>query len=157
MSCGTAKGAGKVDTVKYLKQMTVIMAVSFIGEFLNRVLPLPVPGSVYGLVLMFLLLVTGLIRSEQVEDAGGFLVKIMPVLFIGPSVSLITVMGGLADRLVPILAVCILSTMAVMAVTGLTAQAVLKRTAGRERSGLRDEPEEREGAAGREEGGKREE
>ena len=120
-----------MDTVKYLKQMTVIMAVSFVGEFLNRALPLPVPGSVYGLVLMFHLLLTGLVKLPQVEDVGDFLIKIMPVLFIGPSVSLITVMGGLADRLVPILAVCIISTMAVMAVTGVTAQAVLRWKEGR--------------------------
>ena len=90
-----------MDAVKYFKQLTVIMAVSFVGEFLNQVLPLPVPGSVYGLVLMFFLLMTKLISLEQVEDAGDFLIKLMPVLFIGPSVSLITVMGGLADRLIP--------------------------------------------------------
>ncbi|MCI8505259.1 MAG: CidA/LrgA family protein [Lachnospiraceae bacterium] len=124
-----------MDAIKYLKQLTIIMAVSFAGEFLNQVLPLPVPGSVYGLLLMFFLLMTKLVRLEQVEDAGGFLVKLMPVLFIGPSVSLITVMGGLADRLVPILAVCLISTMAVMAVTGLTAQAVLKWTKKREEKG----------------------
>ncbi len=120
-----------MDAVKYFKQLTVIMAVSFVGEFLNQVLPLPVPGSVYGLVLMFFLLMTKLISLEQVEDAGDFLIKLMPVLFIGPSVSLITVMGGLADRLIPILAVCIVSTVIVMAVTGVTAQAVLRRKEGR--------------------------
>ncbi len=124
-----------MDAVKYLKQLTIIMTVSFVGEFLNQALPLPVPGSVYGLILMFLLLMTRIVRLEQVEDAGVFLVKLMPVLFIGPSVSLITVMGGLADRLVPILAVCIISTVIVMAVTGLTAQAVLKRTAGKREDG----------------------
>ncbi len=120
-----------MDTIKYLKQLTIIMAVSFVGEFLNQVLPLPVPGSVYGLVLMFLLLMTKRIKLPQVEDVGDFLIKMMPVLFIGPSVSLITVAGGLADRLVPILAVCIISTMVVMAVTGLTAQAVLRQKTGR--------------------------
>jgi holin-like protein len=125
------EGVNSVDAVKYFKQLTVIMAVSFVGEFLNQVLPLPVPGSVYGLVLMFFLLMTKLISLEQVEDAGDFLIKLMPVLFIGPSVSLITVMGGLADRLIPILAVCIVSTVIVMAVTGVTAQAVLRRKEGR--------------------------
>lgn len=121
-----------MEAVKYLKQLTVIMTVSFAGELLNSLLPLPVPGSVYGLILMFLCLMTGFIKLEQVEDVGGFLVKIMPVFFIGPSVSLITVMGGLADRLVPILTVCIVSTIVIMAVTGLVAQAVLKRKSGRE-------------------------
>lgn len=133
-----------MDAVKYLKQLTIIMAVSFVGEFLNQVLPLPVPGSVYGLILMFVCLLTKAIKLEQVEDAGDFLIRLMPVLFVGPSVSLITVMGGLADKLVPILAVCIVSTMAVMAVTGLTAQAVLRLTARKKTSGGAGAEQEKE-------------
>ena len=118
--------------VKYVKQLAVIMAVSFAGELLNRLLPLPVPGSVYGLVLMFLGLMTGVIKLEQVEDVGDFLLKIMPVLFVGPCVSMITVVGGIADQLAAILAVCLISTVVVMAVTGVTAQLILNRKADRE-------------------------
>ncbi len=121
-----------MNGMKYVRQLAVIMAVSFVGELLNEVLPFPVPGSVYGLVLMFLCLMTGIIKLSQVEEAGTFLVKIMPVLFIGPSVSLMTAIGGLADKLVSILIVCIVSTVIVMAVTGWVAQAVLRHKTGRE-------------------------
>ena len=76
-----------MNAIKYLKQLMLIMSVSFVGELLNRLLPFPVPGSVYGLVLMLICLLTGLIRLEQVEETADFLVKIMPVLFIGPCVS----------------------------------------------------------------------
>ncbi len=118
--------------MKYLKQLMIIMAVSFAGELLNRLLPLPVPGSVYGLLIMFLCLVSGLIKLEQVEEAGTFLIKVMPALFIGPCVSLMTMGGDLAGKLIPILAVCLASTVAVMAVTGLVSQAVLSRKAKKE-------------------------
>ena len=121
-----------MDCMKYLRQLAIIMAVSFVGELLNELLPLPVPGSVYGLVLMFLCLMTGIIKLNQVEEAGTFLVKVMPVLFIGPTVSLMTVIGGLADKLVSILVVCIISTVIVMAVTGWVAQAILGRRAKKE-------------------------
>ena len=121
-----------VRSMKYLKQLAVIMAVSFVGEFLNKYLPLPVPASVYGLVILFLCLVTKVIRLEQVEDTGNFLLKIMPVFFIAPCASLITVIGGIADKLFLFAVICIVSTVVVMAVTGLVAQAILKRKADKE-------------------------
>ena len=39
--------------MKFLKQFTIILIVSFIGEILNHLIPLPVPASIYGLVIMF--------------------------------------------------------------------------------------------------------
>ena len=104
------------------------------GELLNRLLPLPVPGSVYGLVLMFLCLMSGVIKLRQVEDVGDFLVKIMPILFVGPCVSLMTVVGEIADQIVPILIICIVSTVLVMAVTGWVAQAIMRKRGDREES-----------------------
>ena len=123
-----------VDCMKYIRQLAVIMAVSFVGELLNRLLPLPVPGSVYGLVLMFLCLMSGVIKLRQVEDVGDFLVKIMPILFVGPCVSLMTVVGEIAYQIVPILIICIVSTVLVMAVTGWVAQAIMRKRGDREES-----------------------
>lgn len=120
-----------MDCMKYVKQLVIIVAVSFVGELLNKILPLPVPASVYGLVLMFLCLMTGIIKLEQVEDTGNFLVKIMPVLFIAPGVSLMTIVGGLADKLIPIVVISVVSTVVVMAVTGRVAQAMFKRKESR--------------------------
>ena len=83
-------------------------------------------------MILFLCLTFGLIKLEQVEETGTFLVKIMPVLFIGPCVSLMTIAGDMADQIVPVLAVCLVSTIIVMAVTGLVSQAVLDRKARKE-------------------------
>ena len=53
--------------MKYLKQFGIILVLSFIGELLNHVLPLPVPSSIYGIILMFICLKTGLIPLEEVD------------------------------------------------------------------------------------------
>ena len=42
--------------MKYFRQFFIILAISFVGEILHMVLPLPVPASIYGLVLMLLAL-----------------------------------------------------------------------------------------------------
>ena len=68
--------------MKYLQQFLLILCISFVGEFLKYVLPLPIPASIYGMVILFIGLLTGLIKLEQVKDVGKFLIEIMPVMFI---------------------------------------------------------------------------
>ena len=72
--------------MKYLKQFGIILVLSFIGELLNHVLPLPVPSSIYGIILMFICLKTGLIPLEEVDETGRFLIEIMPLMFIPAAV-----------------------------------------------------------------------
>ena len=64
--------------MKYLTQFLRILAFTLAGELLQRLVPLPIPASVYGLVLLFAALNTGLVKLEQVKDAGGFLISILP-------------------------------------------------------------------------------
>ena len=113
--------------MEYIFQFLIISAISFVGELLSLLVPLPIPGSVYGLLLMLLLLATGLLKLHQVEKTGDFLVQIMPLLFVGPAVGILSVLGVVADSLVSILVICAVTTIVVMAVTGLTAQAMLGR------------------------------
>ena len=72
--------------MKYLSQFCIILGFTLAGEALQRLLPLPVPASVYGLALLFLALCLGLVKTEQVKDAAGFLISVMPVMFVAPAV-----------------------------------------------------------------------
>lgn len=81
--------------MKFLKQFLIILALSFVGEALKYFLPLPVPASIYGMVLLFILLLTGLVKLEDVQDAGKFLIEIMPVMFIPAGVGLMESWGVL--------------------------------------------------------------
>ncbi len=95
------------------------------GELIHILLPLPVPASVYGLVLLFLALCLKVVRVEQLEKASGFLAHIMPVLFIPAGVSLITVLGTMAQVVVPFTVIVLVSTVVVMVVTGRVAQRLI--------------------------------
>ncbi len=75
--------------MKYLKQFGIILAFSFLGEVLNYILPLPVPASIYGIVLLFICLMSGLLHVEDVAVSGYFLIEIMPIMFIPATVGLI--------------------------------------------------------------------
>ena len=75
--------------MKYLSQFLIILGFSLVGEALQLLIPLPIPASVYGIVLLFAALSCKLVKVEQVKDAGGFLISILPVLFVPPAVGIL--------------------------------------------------------------------
>ena len=117
--------------MKYLSQFGIILIISLIGEVLHAFLPLPVPASVYGLMLMFLALMMGIIKLHQVEKAADLMIELMPLFFVPPGVSLITSWADISGLIVPFIITVLVSTIIVMAVTGRVTQAVMRR--GRER------------------------
>ena len=64
--------------MKYLRQFGIILAVTCVGEIMKYFIPLPIPGSIYGLILMFVLLLAKVIKVEHVKETGEFLIEIMP-------------------------------------------------------------------------------
>ena len=113
--------------MKYITEFLTILAVSFVGELLHAVIPLPVPASIYGLVLMLILLISGLLKPDHVENAAQFLIDIMAVMFIPAAVGLLESWPVLKPMCGPIVAITVLSTVTVMAVAGLSTQHVIRR------------------------------
>lgn len=113
--------------MKLIRQFAIILAVTFLGELLHILIPLPVPASIYGLVLMLLALCLGVVKTEQIREVSGFLIEIMPMMFIPAGVGLLTSWGSLKPILVPVCVITVVSTVAVMAVSGRVTQFVIRR------------------------------
>lgn len=111
--------------MKYLTQFLRILAFTLVGELLQRLVPLPIPASVYGLVLLFGALNTGLVKLEQVKDAGGFLISILPILFVSPAVGILDNWEAIRGALIPILALTLLSTVLTFGIAGRATQAMM--------------------------------
>ncbi|MBO5598807.1 CidA/LrgA family protein [Oribacterium sp. NK2B42] len=118
--------------MKYVKEVAWIMAFTFIGEALNKLLPLPIPAGVYGLVLLLAGLITGIVKLEDVETTGGFLLDTMTLMFIPAAVGIMSVTDILLPVLVPYLVIIISSTVIVMTVTGIAASLILRRSEKKE-------------------------
>lgn len=112
--------------MKYIGQFIIILAISLIGEILNAIIPLPIPASIYGMAILFTALCTGVIKLGQVKEAGKFLISIMPLMFIAPAVGLIDSWDIMKEFIIAIAAVVVLSTIAVVAVTGHATQLIMK-------------------------------
>lgn len=114
--------------MKQVKEFGIILAFSFAGEILHAVLPLPVPASIYGIVLLFTALQTGRLKLEAVEGTGKFLVGIMPLMFIPAAVGLMESWEMLRPALGQYAVILVVSTVLVMGLTGRLTQAVLRRS-----------------------------
>lgn len=113
--------------MKFLRQFMIILLLSFLGEVLKMFIPLPIPASVYGFVLMLVCLMTGVLKTSQVKDAAFFLIEIMPVMFIPAAAGLIDSWGVLRPLIVPIMIITVVITVFVMAVTGRVAQMIAQK------------------------------
>ena len=112
--------------MKYLKQFCIIIAISFTGEILNRLIPLPIPASIYGIVILFTLLCTKVIKVSDVREVSKFLIEIMPIMFVPPAAGLLETWGIVQTGLWQYLLLTVISTVVVMAVSGLVTQLVIK-------------------------------
>ena len=117
--------------MKYLRQFGIILAVTCVGEIMKYFIPLPIPGSIYGLILMFVLLLTKVIKVEHVKETGEFLIEIMPFMFIPAGVGLITSWSQLQPFLVPLLVITVVSTFVVMIVTGKVTDFLISKKEGK--------------------------
>lgn len=112
--------------MKYIMQVGIISGICCIGELLYMILPLPIPASVYGMIILFCLLTGKIIKLEQVKDVADYLLLIMPIFFISPTVGIITAMPYIKGNVIIVISIMILSTMITGVVTGIVAQWLIR-------------------------------
>ena len=116
--------------MKYLSQFLIILGFPFAGQALQRIIPLPIPASVYGLLLLFGALCLGIVKLEQVKETGHFLASILPVLFVAPTVGIIEYWGLIRSNLLPIVLILVATTVLTFGIAGRITQRLLKKGGG---------------------------
>ena len=120
--------------MKYVKQFSIILGISFLAELLEILIPLPIAASVYGLVIMLVGLITKLIPLEKVEGdiefkdvtAADFLVDAMSIMFVPATVGIMASVNALKEMLLPICVITVVSTVLIMIVTGRVSQHIIR-------------------------------
>lgn len=113
--------------MKFIKQLSIILIISFIGEILNKIIPLHVPACIYGLLILFFCLKTKIIPLYSVKYTAKLLIEIMPLMFIPAAVELIDVWHLMQNVWLQYLTLTVVSTIIVMAVTGKSAQLIIEK------------------------------
>ncbi|MGN1318952.1 MAG: CidA/LrgA family protein [Lachnospirales bacterium] len=113
--------------MKYIRELSIIILISFIGEAIHFILPLPVPASIYGLVIMFLCLLFKIIKIESVKTVGNYLLEIMPIMFIPAGVGLMTAFDILKPLIIPYAIITFFTTFFVMGISGKVTQILIDK------------------------------
>lgn len=113
--------------MKYIKQISIILGICLIAELLEYLIPLPIAASIYGLVLMLAALITKIIPLKEVEGVADFLTENMTIMFIPPTVGIMTSVDAIREMLVPLVVISVVSTLLIMSVTGWVAQGIMGR------------------------------
>ncbi len=121
----------EVIVMKYIRQFLLILFLSFLGEILKTLIPLPVPASIYGLLLLLGALLTHVIPLEAVKDTAVFLIEIMPLMFIPAAVGLLESWDALSGVFIQVMAATVVSTVLVMGVSGAVTQFMIRRDRGK--------------------------
>ena len=112
--------------MKYLKQFAIILAISFAGELLHSFIPLPIPASIYGIIIMFILLETKIVRLEQVRETGLFLISLMQLMFVPAVVGLIDVWDIVKQSWPAYAAIIVITTALVFGASGKATELVIR-------------------------------
>lgn len=113
--------------MKYIKQILIILLFTFTGELLQAMIPLPVPAAIYGLVLLFLALCSGILKPAHIDKTANFMISILPVLFVAPAVNILEHWGVIAPDLGAICVIVLVSTVLTFAVAGRVAGWLMKK------------------------------
>ena len=113
--------------MKYLTQFLTIIGFTLMGELLQWLIPLPIPASVYGLVLLFAALCLKLVKVQQVKQVGNFLASLLPVLFVSVTVGIAQQWDLVAAYVVPIVVILVVSTVLTFAISGCITQWIIRK------------------------------
>lgn len=113
--------------MKYVIQFLIIAAFSFAGELLHHFIPLPIPASIYGIVLLFTALELKVVKVRDIRETSAFLIAVMPIMFIPAAVGLMDSWGAIKSSILEYAIITVISTFVVMGVAGTVTQTVIKR------------------------------
>lgn len=113
--------------MKYIKQLLIILTISGVGELLNYLIPLPIPASIYGIVILFTLLMLKIVKVEDIKECATFLIEIMALMFIAPAVGLLDIWPSIKSNALIYIFIALLSTIIVMTTAGVVTEAILKK------------------------------
>ena len=120
-------GLEYVYNMKFVFQFLIIMAFAFAGELLHHFIPLPIPASIYGIVLLYIALELKLVKVKDIKETSSFLISIMPIMFLPPAVGIVQSWSLIKGLWLPCAVVIVVSTVVVMAVSGRVTQWLVRK------------------------------
>ncbi|MBQ1823546.1 MAG: CidA/LrgA family protein [Fibrobacter sp.] len=127
-------------------QFAIIVAICIAGEILHRIVGIPLPGNIIGMVLLLLLLCSKILKPEQISAVSNFFLSHLAFFFLPPSVAIMTVGDDVLSKWPLLLFLCIAFTLVTLAVGGFCTQFLIRRQEYREAMARRSAKTSKQGA-----------
>ena len=111
--------------MKIIYQIAIIFSICWVSQVIEKLLPIDFPASVIGMILLFLLLSMGVLKIEHIREKSDFLLANMAFFFIPAGVSVINYFDVLKSSLLPLLAICVITTVVTFAATAYSIKLTL--------------------------------
>lgn len=112
--------------MKLIKQFAIIFSIYSISDIFCKSLKLAIPGNVIGMLLLFVLLMTGIIKENHIDKASDILISNMSLLFVPATLAIMEEYKYIKEEIIPFIIVCVFMVIVIMVSTGLTAQVLEK-------------------------------
>lgn len=107
---------------QYLRAFLIIWLCLYAGRGIAGLLPIAIPGSILGMLLLFVLLSANLLPLSWVKPGCHLLIRYMALLFVPISVGIMDHTDILSAQFAPIVISCTVGTLVVLITTGVVAQ-----------------------------------
>ena len=112
--------------MEIIVQIGIVFGVCLVGQLISSCLPVAVPASVIGMLLLLLLLCFEILKPHHIEKKSNFLLNNMAFFFIPAGVSIINNYSFVANHVLPLLLVCFITLLLTFAVTSRTVILVIR-------------------------------
>lgn len=123
---GSTAAEREAILMKIIKQIGIIFAICWISTVIESLLPFSFPASVLGMLLLFLCLVTGILKIHHIQEKSDFLLSNMAFFFVPAGVSMINYLDVLVKNLIALVVISVISTFITFAATAYSMKLALK-------------------------------
>ncbi|MCI6151824.1 CidA/LrgA family protein [Fusobacterium perfoetens] len=112
-------------------QLLILLLINFLGILIQKIFNLPLPGTIIGMIILFILLYKKILNEENIGNICDNLIKVMVLLFLPAVVNLMEHYHYLKADIIKIIILLVITTAITMGITGKTVEFLIKKMGGK--------------------------
>ena len=117
--------------MKIIKQFGIIFSLCWLATVIEGLLPIAFPASVIAMLLLLVCLLAGVLKIDHIREKSDFLLANMAFFFIPAGVNVINYLDILKKNWLPLLLICVITTVVTFAATAYSVRLVMRLLAGK--------------------------
>lgn len=113
--------------LKIITQILFLYVFYLIGSWIQSTFTLPIPGSIIGMILLFIFLLTNVIHEKWVKEGANWMVSHLVLFIIPATVGIMNFFSFFKGKGLLLILIVLVSTAMVLISTGFSTQWIIRR------------------------------